>query len=94
MTTIDQENGMEQRYFVGLLAFGATVALVAVGLTTTIIALLVCGSCVYGPRMVASRSRMQGSVPRKRPAPRPRPAREDAHVLVPDDPSLILSTYP
>jgi hypothetical protein len=92
MTTNDQENGMEQRYFVGLLAFGATVALVAVGLTTTIIALLVCGSCVYGPRVV-SRSRLQ-TAPRKRPAPRPRPAREDAHVLVPDDPSLILSTYP
>jgi len=85
-----------QRYLVGLIAFLATVTLITQGVTTTLIALVVCGAVVYGDRILAAWT--------KRPHPRtrtgPRPERMRAHPvvaesagyeLVPDEPSLILT---
>jgi len=85
-----------QRYVVGLIAFVATVTLITQGVTTTLIALVVCGAVVNGDRILAAWSRR----PRPRPRTGPRPERMRAHRLavesagydlVPDEPSLILT---
>ena len=84
-----------QRYLVGLIAFIATVTLITQGVTTTLIALAVCGTIVYGDRILDAWS--QRPHPRPRTGPRPermraRPLISDSgHQLVPDEPSLILT---
>jgi len=83
-----------QRYLAGLIAFAATVTLITQGVTTTLIALAVCGAVVYGDRIVAAWSQRP-----RRPRSGPRPERmrarslvvESGHQLVPDEPSLILT---
>jgi hypothetical protein len=84
-----------QRYLVGLIAFVATVTLITHGITTTLIALAVCGVVVYGDRIAAAWSQRP-----HRPRSGPRPERMRAHPvvaesagyeLVPDEPSLILT---
>lgn len=85
-----------QRYLVGLIAFVATVTLITDGVTTTLIALVVCGSIVYGDRIVAAWSRRPHPRPRTGPRPermraRPAVAESAGYELVPDEPSLILT---
>jgi len=84
-----------QRYLVGLIAFIATVTLITHGVTTTLIALVVCGAVANADRILAAWSRR----PRTHPRIGPRPERMRAHPvvesagydLVPDEPSLILT---
>lgn len=85
-----------QRYLVGLIAFIATVTLITHGVTTTVIALAVCGVIVYGDRILDAWSQR----PHTRSRSGPRPERMRAHTLavetagydlVPDEPSLILT---
>jgi len=85
-----------QRYLVGLIAFVATVTLITHGVTTTLIALVVCGAVVYGDRILAAWSRRPHPRPRTGPRPermraRPLVAESAGHDLVPDEPSLILT---
>jgi hypothetical protein len=85
-----------QRYLVGLIAFVATVTLITQGVTTTIIALVVCGAVVYGDRIHAAWSQRPHLRPRSGPRPermRARPLIEESagYELVPDEPSLILT---
>jgi hypothetical protein len=84
-----------QRYLVGLIAFIATVTLITQGVTTTLIALVVCGAIVYGDRILAAwsqRPRRSRSGPRpERMRARPLIAENDGYDLVPDEPSLILT---
>jgi UPF0716 family protein affecting phage T7 exclusion len=83
-----------QRYLVGLIAFIATVTLLTHGVTTTLIALVVCAAVVNYDRILAAWAHR----PRPRSGPRPermraRPpaAESDAYQLVPDEPSLVLT---
>ena len=84
-----------QRYLVGLIAFAVTVTLITHGVTTTIIALAVCGVVVYGDRIFDAWSQRPHRRPRVGPRPermRARPVVENAgYDLVPDEPSLILT---
>lgn len=87
-----------QRYLVGLIAFVATVTLITHGMTTTLIALAVCGVVVHGDRILAAWSRRPQSHRRPRSGPRPERMRarplavESAgYELVPDEPSLIIT---
>ena len=84
-----------QRYLIGLIAFVATVTLITDGVTTTLIALVVCGAVVYGDRILAAWSQRAH---RPRTGPRPERMRARSLVaesagydLVPDEPSLILT---
>jgi hypothetical protein len=84
-----------QRYLAGVIAFVATVTLITHGVTTTLIALAVCGAVVYGDRIAAAWSQRPH---RSRSGPRPERLRVQPVVtesagyeLVPDEPSLILT---
>ncbi|HEY2371862.1 MAG TPA: hypothetical protein VGH82_04885 [Gaiellaceae bacterium] len=83
------------RYLVGLIAFLATVTLITHGVTTTLIALVVCGAVVYGDRILAAweqRPRRPRTGPRpERMRVRPLVAESAGYDLVPDEPSLILT---
>ena len=85
-----------QRYLVGLIAFIATVTLITHGATTTLISLVVCGTVVYGDRILDAWSRRPHRRPRVGPRPermraRPLVAESAGYELVPDEPSLILT---
>jgi hypothetical protein len=84
------------RYLAGLIAFVATVTLITHGVTTTLIALAVCGAIVYGDRILAAWSQRPHPRPRTGPRPermraRPVLAESPGYELVPDEPSLVLT---
>ena len=76
------------RYFFGVAAFAAVVVAATLGVTTAVVALVACIGVVHGDRIVSVLRR-----PRPVREPRPRTERE-LHRLVPDEPSLVLNTYP
>jgi hypothetical protein len=82
-----------QRYFIGAVAFGAVVVASTAGILVALAAATACIGAVYA----AGRVERQPSrrVPRTaRISARPLADEEKGHPLVPDDPSLILTTYP
>ncbi|HZT46008.1 MAG TPA: hypothetical protein VFA24_07490 [Gaiellaceae bacterium] len=78
------------RYFVGLVAFAAVVTAWTVGLVAAVVALLACAAAVY---LGSARKPRARQAPRTRVRARALAEEDESHPLVPDDPSLILSTY-
>jgi len=79
---------LPHRYFFGVVAFAAVVVTATLGVTTAIVALAACVGVVHGDRLLSALRR-----PRPALEHRPRIERE-LHRLVPDEPSLVLDTYP
>jgi hypothetical protein len=88
-----------RRYFFGVIGFAFVITSATLGVTDAILAVIVGGIAMNAGQLVRLRERARiRSAPERRPrrvalAARPMHA-EHAYQLVPDDPSLILSTQP